>query len=128
MYWAVQNTPRSHLLGIVLCIKCFKIKFSLKIPKIGFVNFKIVFHKMQFFCSQFQNTLTQPFLHFLVYLFFFLMSVKQSSTTYLTISKFTFADLRSLFTERIASGHTVHCLGHDSISGRAIGPFFSMFI
>ncbi len=27
-----------------------------------------------------------------------------------------------------ASGHTVHCLGHDSISGPAIGPFFSMFI
>ncbi len=25
-----------------------------------------------------------------------------------------------------ASGHTVHCLGHDSISGPAIGPFFSM--
>ncbi len=26
------------------------------------------------------------------------------------------------------SGHTVHCLRHDSISGPAIGPFFSMFI
>ncbi len=26
-----------------------------------------------------------------------------------------------------ASGHTVHCLRHDSISGPAIGPFFSMF-
>ncbi len=28
----------------------------------------------------------------------------------------------------LASGHTVHCLGHDSILGPAIGPFLSMFI
>ncbi len=28
----------------------------------------------------------------------------------------------------IALEHTVHCLGHDSILGPAIGPFFSVFI
>ncbi len=72
MDWAVQNTPRTHLLRIVLRIKFFKINFFPKIPKFGFINFKIVFLKMQFFYSQFQNTLTQPFLHFLVYFFFFL--------------------------------------------------------
>ncbi len=33
-----------------------------------------------------------------------------------------------LFSYLHASGHTVHCLGHDSISSPAIGPFFSIFI
>ncbi len=83
MYWAVQNTPRTHLLGTVLCLKCFEINFFPKIPKIRCVNFKIIFFKMQFFYSQFQNTLTQQFLHFLVY--FFLKTIIYNLLDYLNI-------------------------------------------
>ncbi len=78
----------------------FKINFLPKIPKIRFINFKIVFLKMQFFLqpiSKYPNLA----IFALFGLLFFFMFVKHSSTTYLTISKLTFADLGSLFMERI---------------------------
>ncbi len=60
------NTP----FGNSSAHKMFQINFFPEIPKIRFINFKIVFLKMHFFYSQFQNTLTWPVLHFSVYFFF----------------------------------------------------------
>ncbi len=34
----------------------------------------------------------------------------------------------SMITDKLASEHTLHYFGHDSISSPAIGPFFSMLI
>ncbi len=61
MYCVVQNTSRKRLLELVLCIKCFKINFF---PKIRFINFKIVFLKMQFFTAYFKIPLLSHFLTF----------------------------------------------------------------
>ncbi len=114
-YWAVQNTTRTHLLGMVPCIKCFKINFFPKIPKIRFINFKLVFLKMQFFYSQFQNIFLAIFALFGL-LFFNVL--KQSSTTYLTISKFTFADLWSF---SWSTSHIYICL-RSYYTGRSFEP------
>ncbi len=95
-YWAVQNTRRTHLLGVVLCIKCFKINFFPKISKIRFLNWKIIFLKMQLFYSQFQKN-SNSALFTLFGLLFKKMFVKQSSTTYLTVSKFTIWRLKDPF-------------------------------
>ncbi len=65
----IQNTPRTHLLGVVPCIKCFKINFFSKNPKNQVHKFQNHFSENAGFLQSISKYPNLAILQFLVYFF-----------------------------------------------------------
>ncbi len=77
-YWMVQNTPRIHLLEIILCIKCFKINFFSKNPKNRVHKFQNRFPQNAVFLQSISKYPNSAIFALFGLLFFFFFNVYQT--------------------------------------------------